>query len=155
MFRTIVWATDGSQLADGALDFVRELARTHGSRIVAVHANELLRGRAGGAPILADEPELQAKIAKQVEELRDAGFDASLEVCSGSRDVARLIAEAAETVDADLIVVGTHGHGGFTAVLMGSVARALCHTAERPVLVVPPQTPKKREAEKTDRLAAV
>lgn len=155
MFRTIVWATDGSQLADGALDFVRELARTHGSRIVAVHANELLRGRAGGAPILADEPELQAKIAKQVEELRDTGFDASLEVCSGSRDVARLIAEAAETVDADLIVVGTHGHGGFTAVLMGSVARALCHTAERPVLVVPPQTPKMREADKTDRLAAV
>jgi nucleotide-binding universal stress UspA family protein len=155
MFRTIVWATDGSQLADGALDFVRELARIHGSRIVAVHANELLRGRAGGAPILADEPELQAKIAKQVEELRDAGFDATLEICNGSRDVARLIAEAAETVDAELIVVGTHGHGGFTAVLMGSVARALCHTAERPVLVVPPQAPKKREVEKTDRLAAV
>jgi nucleotide-binding universal stress UspA family protein len=37
-----------------------------------------------------------------------------------------------------LIVVGTHGHGSLAAALMGSVARALCHTAGRPVLVVPP-----------------
>ena len=43
MFKTIVWATDGSELADGALDYVRELARQDGSRIVAVHANELMR----------------------------------------------------------------------------------------------------------------
>jgi nucleotide-binding universal stress UspA family protein len=156
MFKTIVWATDGSGLADGALEHVRELARAHGSQIVTVHANEVLRGRASGAPSLADEPDLQAKIAKQVEELQATGFDATLEVRTGSRDVARLIAEAAEGVDADLIVVGTHGHGGFTAALMGSVARALCHTAERPVLVVPPQqVTKGREPEKADRLAAV
>lgn len=154
MFRTIVWATDGSELADGALAYVRELAGDYGSKIVAVHANELLGGRAGGAPILADEPDLQAKIAKRVAELQAAGFDATLEVCTGSRDVATLIAEAAEAVDADLIVVGTHGHGGFTAALMGSVARALCHTAERPVLVVPPRhATKASEHEKTDRLA--
>jgi len=54
MFRTIVWATDGSKLADGGLVHVRELAGQHGSRIVAVHANELLGGRAGGAPLLAE-----------------------------------------------------------------------------------------------------
>jgi len=137
MFKTIVWATDASELADGALEHARELARHHGSRIVAVHANELLRGRFAG-PLLADEPELEEKIQKQVAELRSAGLDATIEIRTGNRDAATLIAEAAEDVDADLIVVGTHGHGGFTAALMGSVARALCHTAGRPVLVVPP-----------------
>jgi nucleotide-binding universal stress UspA family protein len=146
MFRTIVWATDGSELADGALEYVRELARDHGSRIVAVHANELLRGRFGGAPLLADEPDLREKVAKQVDELKSVGIDVTLEVRSGSNDVATLIAEAAEDVDADLIVVGTHGHGGFTAALMGSVARALCHTAGRPVLVVPPHHAAKQHA---------
>ena len=50
MFETIVWATDGSELADDALEHVRKLAEIHGSRIVAVHANELLTGRFGGAP---------------------------------------------------------------------------------------------------------
>ena len=35
MFEPIAWATDGSELADKALDHVRELAKIHGSRIVA------------------------------------------------------------------------------------------------------------------------
>jgi len=138
MFETIVWATDGSDLADGALEHVVELARTHRSRIFAVHANELLVGRYGGAPLSADEPEMREKIAQQVEELQAAGFDAELEIRSGSHDVATLIARAADDVHADLIVVGTHGHGGLVVALMGSVARGLCHQAHQPVLVVPP-----------------
>ena len=64
MFETIVWATDGSELADRALPYVKELARANGSRIVAVHANELLRGRFGGAPLLADEPDLREQIER-------------------------------------------------------------------------------------------
>jgi nucleotide-binding universal stress UspA family protein len=146
MFKTIVWATDGSDLADGALDYVRELARHDGSRIVAVHANELLQGRLGGAAVLADEPELEEKIEQQIAELRSVGIDATFEVRSGNEDIARLIADAAEEVDADLIVVATHGAGGFKAALMGSVARALCHTARCPVLVVPPPRATKRHA---------
>ncbi len=155
MFKTIVWATDGSPLADRALEPVRELASIHGSRIVAVHANELLRGRAGGAPLLADEPEIEQKLEKQVEDLRSAGLDVTLEIRTGSRTVATLIAEAAEEVEADLIVVGTHGQGGFTAALMGSVARALCHTAGRPVLVVPPTLTAGRRGAVGEQLTAV
>jgi nucleotide-binding universal stress UspA family protein len=139
MFETIVWATDGSELADGALEHVKELARIHDSKIVAVHANELLGGRYGGAPLYADEPDVREKVAAQVESLRAEGLDAELEIRTGGRDVATLIARAADDVDAKLIVVGTHGHGGLAAALMGSVARALCHTARRPVLVVPPR----------------
>jgi len=138
MFETIAWATDGSELADRALDQVRGLAEIHGSRIVAVHANELLTGRGGGLPLLADEPDLEEKIAGQVAELCAAGFDAKLEVRTGGQDVAKLIAAAAEAAGAALIVVGTHGRGGVAATLMGSVARALCHTSNLPVLVVPP-----------------
>ena len=138
MFESIVWATDGSDLADGALEHVLELARANHSKIVAVHANELLVGRYGGAPLSADEPEMREKIAQQVEELRAAGFEAELEIRSGSHDVATLIARAADDVNAGLIVVGTHGHGGLAAALMGSVARGLCHHANQPVLVVPP-----------------
>lgn len=139
MFETIVWATDGSDLADAALEHVVELARMHRSKIVAVHANDLFVGRYGGAPISADEPEMRMKIAQQVEDLQAAGFDAELEIRSGSPDVATLIARAADDVHADLIVVGTHGHGGLAAALMGSVARGLCHAAHQPVLVVPPR----------------
>jgi nucleotide-binding universal stress UspA family protein len=155
MFKTIVWATDGSELADVALDQVRELAREDGAKIVAVHANELMRGRPSGYPALADEPELEEKIGKQIEELRSVGIDATLVIRTGNKGIATLIAEAADEVEADLIVVATHGAGGLTAALMGSVARALCHTARRPLLVIPPVRESVQPAAKDDRLAAV
>lgn len=79
MFETIVWATDGSELADNALELTRNLAEIQSSRIVVVHANEVFQGRAAGAPVLADEPEICEKLEGQVEELRTAGFDAELE----------------------------------------------------------------------------
>ena len=138
MFETIVWATDGSELADRALEHVRELAEAHGSRIVAVHANAVFTGRAGGAPLLADEPDIREKLERQVAELRSVGFDARLEVATGTQQTATLISDAADDVDADLIVVGTHGRGAVGAAVMGSVTRALCHRSSRPVLVVPP-----------------
>jgi nucleotide-binding universal stress UspA family protein len=141
MFETIVWATDGSDLADGALEHAVALARFHHSKIIAVHANQLLVGAAGGAPLSVDEPELREKIAQQLEDLQADGFDAELEIRSGSHDAATLIARAADDVNADLIVVGTHGHGGLAAALVGSVARGLCHHAKQPVLVVPPHRP--------------
>jgi nucleotide-binding universal stress UspA family protein len=155
MFKTIVWATDGSELADVALDHVRELAREDGSRIVAVHANELMRGRPNGYPALADEPELEEKLGRQLEELRSVGVDATLVIRTGNKGVATLIEEAADEVDADLIVVATHGAGGLTAALMGSVARALCHTARRPLLVIPPVRETVEPAPEDERLAAV
>ncbi len=73
MFKTIIWATDGSEIADGALPFAKELAEA-GGRIVVVHSNEKFSGRASGYPILADEQELEAKIRTQVEDLRQEGL---------------------------------------------------------------------------------
>jgi nucleotide-binding universal stress UspA family protein len=139
MFETIVWATDGSELADRALTLVTDLARTHGSKIVAVHANELLAGRFGGAPLLADEPELRVRIERQLADLRASGFTVELKVETGAgHNVAELIAEAAREVDADLIVVGTHGRSAAVSAVLGSVAKGLLHVAPCPVLAVTP-----------------
>jgi nucleotide-binding universal stress UspA family protein len=138
MFETIVWATDGSELANHALPLVRQLARVHESRIVVLHASELLVGRFSGAPLLADEDELRLTFAKHVAELRDAGFDAELKVKTGITGVGNLIAEAAEEVGADLIVVASHGRGAVSGALLGSVAKQLLHIAKSPVLVVTP-----------------
>jgi nucleotide-binding universal stress UspA family protein len=95
MFKTIVWATDGSDLADGALDYARELARLGGSRIIAVHANEVRTGRYGGESSLADEPDLRGEIEQQVEQLQSASIDATFDVRAGAADVATLITDAA------------------------------------------------------------
>ncbi|MES1246224.1 MAG: universal stress protein [Actinomycetota bacterium] len=138
MFKTIVWATDGSEHADRALPLVTGLARAHRSKIVAVHVDELLAGRLGGASLLADDPEIVQKIERQVGELRDGGYTVEFQLIRGVDGLASMIARAARKADAQLIVVGTHGHGGLAAALLGSVARGLLHEADCPVLAVPP-----------------
>ncbi len=64
MFRTIIWATDGSETADRALPYAKELAGGADGRLIVVHSKELLVGRAGGHPVLADEDEVETKIER-------------------------------------------------------------------------------------------
>ena len=139
MFTTIIWATDGSENADRALAFAKGLAQGSGCVLVAVHSRELLIGRGGGYPLLADEEDVETKISGQVEEARDDGVDARA-VFAGGRagHAAHTIAEVAESVGADLIVVGTRGQTPFAGLMLGSVAQRLLHVAPCPVLAVPP-----------------
>lgn len=138
MFETIVWATDGSELADRALSVATELARVHVANIVAVHVNEIVSGRLSGAPLLADEETLQAKIESQAAQLREAGLAAEVTVVGRARTpIAELIVEAAAAAGAGLIVVGTHGRGVAAGAILGSVANDLLRLSECPILVVP------------------
>jgi nucleotide-binding universal stress UspA family protein len=50
---------------------------------------------------------------------------------------AREIVAHAEKIGADLIVVGTHGRGGLSHAVLGSVAERIVQKAKRPVLTVP------------------
>jgi nucleotide-binding universal stress UspA family protein len=141
MFRTIVWATDGSEAADRALPFARELASGDGAKLIVVHCNELAIGRAGGYPVLADEDDLAAKIRRQVAALDDEGVDATLELVTGvTSHSAHMIAQVAREVAADVIVVGTRGHAPVAGLLLGSVTQRLLHIAPCPVLAVPVAT---------------
>jgi nucleotide-binding universal stress UspA family protein len=141
MFKTIVWATDGSDAADKALPYAKSLAADPGRTLVVVHAKELLIGRAGGYPVLANEDELEAKIRGQVEEAREDGIDATFKlVAGGAQQAAHMIADAAAELKADVIIVGSRGHGPIAGLLLGSVTQRLLHIAPCPVLAVPDST---------------
>ena len=51
MFKTIIWATDGSEAADRALPYAEELAEGDDRALIVVHVKELLGGRAAGYPV--------------------------------------------------------------------------------------------------------
>ncbi len=138
MFRTIIWATDGSETADRALPYAKELAAGVDGRLIVVHSKELLVGRASGYPVLADEEDVETKIEGQVEQLQEEGIDASFRLVSGSvSHAAHMISDAAREAEADLIVVGTRGHTAIAGLLLGSVTQRLLHIAPCSVLAVP------------------
>lgn len=64
-----------------------------------------------------------------------AGFEAEA-VTEESRAWSAVV-RTAEERDARLIVVGSHGHGGFTSALLGSVSNGVVHHSKRAVLVIP------------------
>ena len=51
---------------------------------------------------------------------------------------AKQLAELAERIDADLIVLGSRGHAPLAGVVLGSVTQQLLHATGRPVLALPP-----------------
>lgn len=70
--------------------------------------------------------------------------DATAEVLFGGP--AQGIVEAAENNQADLIVMGTHGHGAMMHMLMGNVAERVVRTAPCPVLTVREPKPRREKA---------
>jgi nucleotide-binding universal stress UspA family protein len=140
MYRTIIWATDGSREADLALEDAVELAQAAGGRIIAVHCDQQLSGRAAGWPVLPDEDDRRVKIRSQVEELHDQGIDVELVVRRTHHDAPVAVADIARELEGDLIVCGTRG------ALLGSFARRLLHVAPCPVLTVPERVASRRAA---------
>jgi nucleotide-binding universal stress UspA family protein len=138
MFKRIIWATDGSEAADRALQIALGLTEDSGGTLIVVHADERLGGRAAGAHLLADEEDVQRELSARVDDLKESGIDASFHVVRGTNiGPADLIADVARKVGADVIVVGTRGHGRIAGVLLGSVTQRLLHVAGCPVLAVP------------------
>ena len=64
----------------------------------------------------------------------EAGVEADFEIFEG--DAAEEIAMIADSRDADLVVVGTRGHGGIAGSLLGSVSADVVRRSKRPVVVV-------------------
>jgi len=142
MFKTIVWANDGSEPAEQALPLVKELARESGATVTMVHVVERVEGiGAVGIPHRADEGDVQAHLKQLADELSGEGIKTSLEIRGdvGSYP-AHEVVDVARKIDADLIVAGTRGHSVIGGLLLGSVTNRLLHISPCPVLVVPSRT---------------
>lgn len=136
----LVVGYDGSPAANAALAHAATLAA--GGRVVVVHAHE-------PAPKQLDPKWREILTADQAERSR-AILDAlperiaavlngiTWESVSVDGPPCPALCRIAEELDADAIVVGTHGFGRISA-LLGSVAHDLLREADRPVIVIPPR----------------
>jgi nucleotide-binding universal stress UspA family protein len=141
MFKTIMWATDGSANADRALPYAKALAQQQaGAALLIAHIVERYASqKATGLAVHADEEQVAAKLKGLTAQLSDEGLNADLRIVSHvGPQPAHEIADIAREAGADLIVVGCRGHAAITGLMIGSVTQRLLHVAPCPVLVVPP-----------------
>ena len=138
--KRVLIATDGSAAASEAVEIGVELARDEGAEAIFVHVVTTadmvalngfgLMGYVPNEETTWDESMLDN--AKAVAEGNDVPAGTAL--LRGDPVVE--IARHADAIDADLIVVGSRGHGAFTSALLGSVSRGILSRSTRPVLVV-------------------
>lgn len=140
---TIVVGIDGSVGSTEALKFAIAEARLRKAKLKAVTAWTLTYVAAPiGMMAPIDEaliPELQNNAAAVLDKaLADAlgpEPDVEIEKAVLEGTPAQVLVDAAQ--GADLLVVGTRGHGGFTGLLLGSVSQQAAHHAPCPIVIVP------------------
>jgi nucleotide-binding universal stress UspA family protein len=153
---TIVVATDGSPAAQAAVERALQEARRRNGTIEFVGAWTTPVNGALGAPTYMSEDVFYATRDAMGEILAEAkggaaeqGVQAGTHLVAG--DPAVEICRLAEERHADLIVMGSRGHGPLAAALLGSVAAHVVQHARCPVMVVP--DPKRAAAGRAGRAA--
>jgi nucleotide-binding universal stress UspA family protein len=137
MFGTILVAVDGSPYAERAAELVRRLAGDSGDKVVVLHVTEIMPMRGGVSVELDLDREGMEATSRVARELESAGVSVKLElVRTLAGRAAPIIVATAREHDAGAIVMGSHGRGDLTALLLGSVTHKVIHLADRPVLIV-------------------
>jgi nucleotide-binding universal stress UspA family protein len=136
--RRVVVGVDGSEPSLRALEFALHYAGQRDLRTDIVYVPEHWQELASSYPM--EVPELQRellahdrRVLQSVADVvaRHPGVDAAVQEVDGS--VRAVLIEASRT--AQLVVVGSRGHGAFAGLLLGSVSAAILHRSHCPVAV--------------------
>lgn len=143
LFDKILCAVDFDESAAVVLHFARDLARQNGATLCALHVAPLPLNATEFSPIPMDPYPVWEKTARaELEKLAAAhleGREVTYQIETRSGEAADGILGQAEEMDADLIVLATHGRKGVSHLLLGSVAERVIRRSLRPVLVVRPK----------------
>ena len=161
--KRILVPIDFSDVTPSVIDLARQLAKALDAEIHLVHVREITAppmpgslgyGLAGmpelapmtGVPVpgfepmpeaIAESEDEKARLARWEKEIAQDGVTVTLHEPTGA--VAEEILKQADAINADLIVMGTHGHGAMYNLLVGSATKGVLKHSTRPVLLVPSQ----------------
>jgi nucleotide-binding universal stress UspA family protein len=160
--KRILVPVDFSPAMEGVLTHAREMARALKADLHLVHVREIAAvpvfpaatigypgigmpemGMAGGLPVGApgylptERPNEKEK--SPLEKLQGALARTGVSAIAHEREgtVVEEILKTAQEISADLIVMGSHGHGPVYNLLVGSVTEGVLKAGQRPVLLVP------------------
>jgi nucleotide-binding universal stress UspA family protein len=135
----IVVGVDGSAGSARALRWAVAEAKRRGARLEVVHAWHYFGLPTPPFVVPRDADPVEARARKILDHAVDAvdgeGLVAPIERILLWEQPASALLEASK--GADLLVVGSRGHGGFVGLLLGSVSQEVAHHAKCPVVIVP------------------
>jgi nucleotide-binding universal stress UspA family protein len=139
-WKTIVVGVDGSPGSRTALKWAAAEAADHGADLTVVNVWEHTLAPPAGSVSVSEHyvPDASQRTADDLVQVirEELGDEPSVivqpRVKQGSP--AKMLIE--ESADADLLVVGTRGHGGFAGLVLGSVSQHVAAYARCPVVVV-------------------
>src|SRR6185312_9508817 len=139
MFRKILVPLDHSPLAEQAIGPAAALARAARAAMDLVLVHEPFH-RSGyeAAERRADRIDFDYKYLKSIAAEITAGASVPTTVAVVAGEPATMIRDRARAIDADLIVMTSHGRTGLSRAWLGSTADALVHAATTPVLMLRP-----------------
>lgn len=136
----VVVGVDGSKYSARAIDFAFDQAESLHGRVVAVHAwtSPYVTYHDGESMLEFDEDKVREEarllvaesVAGAAEDHPDVPWTTELSMGSAGLALVR------QSGSADLVVVGTRGHGGFTGLLLGSIGQSVLHHTHCPIAVV-------------------
>jgi nucleotide-binding universal stress UspA family protein len=85
--------------------------------------------------VAAELRDAHRHLQEQSAALRERGIDCTALLVPGATP--ETLVREAERLNADLIVLGSHGHGAIRRALLGSVSEHVLHHAHRPLLILP------------------
>jgi nucleotide-binding universal stress UspA family protein len=139
----ILVAVDFSNVTGPVMRITRRIAGTSGAHIYLLHVADPepdFMGYDAGPEVVRDQvAESYNKAHRHTQEmaegLRKSGLEATALTIQGA--IVDSVLKQAESLDAALVVVGSHGHGAVYDLLVGSVSEGIVRRSVRPVLVVP------------------
>ena len=131
---------DTSDISSRALDTVRTMAGAFDARVtIMIVLDTAVRNEldaAASSERATIDREAETYLGGVAEGLRAGGVKTSSQVVD-STDAAAAITESAESLDADLIVMCTHGRTGAERWLLGSVTDRVIRASNVPIYVIP------------------
>lgn len=149
MIRKILVPLDGSSFAERALPLALTLSEKTRAEVRLAMVNEPLNVAPGpwADAFLATHSDYIKTMTESAEERVGPASRVSAALLEGH--VAEALCAEADAFGADMIVMSTHGHGGFTRMWLGSVADAVLRHSSVPVLLV------RQDEDRTDDIEAI
>ncbi len=141
--KTILTPVDFSVVTESVIAAAATLAKSQGARVALLNVSQPPIITSEYAPYLENISEIAAvsekasakQLSRLASKLQEAGVPTDTVQLSGTPVIE--ILKQAEALQADYIVLGSHGHTAFYDLLVGSTTHGVLLRARCPVLIVP------------------